>query len=222
MEYDKSKDQVRLMRNCIEFIGKEILEIGCGNGTISILLAKGAKTYTAVDPDPDAIAQARQHDSPVTFRTGSGQALDFPDHHFDLVLFTLSLHHQESAPALAEAFRVLKPGGHALVVEPNAEGEFQQFFNLFNDETEALEAAMAAVKTGPFTLLEKDHLELAVSFENTRDLCDYDFHQDRTAPENGEKILDLLCRLKGLDSPADIPDAPIDLVDRLRLFLLLK
>ncbi|WP_022664775.1 class I SAM-dependent methyltransferase [Desulfospira joergensenii] len=222
MEYDKNKDQVRFMHGAIDFSGKDILEIGCGNGSVSTYLAKGSGSYIAVDPDPAGIAQAKQLDTEINFQTGTGQALDFPDNCFDLVLFTLSLHHQESASALEEAFRVLKPGNHVLVVEPNARGEFELFFNLFDDETQALEAAEAAIRSSRFTLKNEDHFQVTASFESIQDLCEYDFNRELPGPADNQKILDLLCRVKSWASPAHIPDDPIDLVDELRVFLLEK
>lgn len=210
------------MHDAIDFSGKDILEIGCGNGRISSFLAKGSGSYIAVDPDPVCIEQAKQLDTKIIFQTGTGQALNFPDNRFDLVLFTLSLHHQDSAPALEEAFRVLKPGSHVLVVEPNARVAFELFFHLFNDETQALEAAEAAIRSSRFKLKIEDQIQVTASFENIRDLCEYDFGREFPDPADNRKILDLLCRVKGWGSPAHIPDDSIDLVDELRLFLLEK
>jgi ubiquinone/menaquinone biosynthesis C-methylase UbiE len=222
LEYDKDKDQIRFMHDAIDFSGKDILEIGCGNGSISSFLAEGSGSYIAVDPDPVCIEQAKQLDTKIIFQTGTGQALNFPDNRFDLVLFTLSLHHQDSTSALEEAFRVLKPGSHLLVVEPNARVAFELFFHLFNDETQALEAAEAAIRNSRFKLKIEDQIQVAASFENIRDLCEYDFGREFPDPAYNRKILDLLCRVKGWGSPAHIPDGPIDLVDELRLFLLEK
>jgi len=55
---------------------------------------------------------------------------DFPDGHFDLVVFTLSLHHQQSSLALGEAVRVLRKGGRVVIVEPKNGGEVGQVFGL--------------------------------------------------------------------------------------------
>ncbi|WP_319523604.1 class I SAM-dependent methyltransferase [uncultured Desulfosarcina sp.] len=210
------------MHDAIDFSGKDILEIGCGNGSISTCLAKGSGSYIAIDPDPVCIEQAKQLDTEIIFQTGTGQALNFPDNRFGLVLFTLSLHHQDSAPALEEAFRVLKPGSHVLVVEPNARAAFELFFNLFGDETQALEAAETAIRNSRFTLKNEDQFQVTASFENIRDLCEYDFGRELPDPADNQKILDLLCRVKNWVSPAHIPHVPIDLVDELRLFLLEK
>jgi len=222
LEYDKNKDQIRFMHDAIDFSGKDILEIGCGNGSISIYLAKGSGSYIAIDPDQVRIEQAKQLDTKIIFQTGTGQALNFPDNRFDMVLFTLSLHHQDSAPALEEAFRVLKPGSHVLVVEPNAKAEFELFFHLFGDETQALEEAEAAIRSSRFKLKIEDQSQVTASFENIRELCEYDFGREFPDPADNQKILDLLCRVKGWGPPAHIPDDPIDLVDELRLFLLEK
>ncbi len=77
---------------------------------------------------------------------------------FDLVLFTLSLHHQNSSAALKEAYRVLKNNGKLIIVEPLVKGELQQFFHLFDDETLEIQNAYRSLMDSAFTL--KDMLDI--------------------------------------------------------------
>lgn len=233
MEYDKDNIQVKTIHATIDFSQKHVLEIGCGNGKTSIHLARGTKTYTAIDPDREKINLAknlthekRSHD--ILFKVGSGQALEFEADFFDIVLFTLSLHHQDSRVALGEAFRVLKPDGNLLVVEPLANGEFQQFFHLFNDEIPALEAAISAVQTSSFDLVKKEKFHTIALFENIQDFLTYDFDRDKTGPEDDQKILDHLYLLqeKSSQHPASSspchPNGTLRLKDELQIFLLKK
>jgi ubiquinone/menaquinone biosynthesis C-methylase UbiE len=225
MEYDTDNIQVKTIHETIDFFQKHVLEIGCGNGETSLHLARGTRTYTAIDPDRAQINLARNltqkkgpHD--VVFQVGSGQFLEFEADFFDIVLFTLSLHHQDSRIALGEAFRVLKPGGSLLVVEPLANGEFQQFFHLFNDETPALGSAVTAVQTSQFDLVKKENFHTIVLFENIQDLLVYDFDRDRIGPEDDQKILDHLYSLKKKSSRH--PKGTLVLKDELQIFLLKK
>jgi len=220
MEYDIDGIQVKIIRGAIDFCQKHVLEIGCGDGTTSPHLALGTKTYTAIDPDRELITRARGLGHGVIFKVGSGQALEFDNGIFDIVLFTLSLHHQDSRIALKEAFRVLCPGGNLLILEPLTSGEFQQFFHLFDDETPALEAAVLAIRASKFDMIKRKKFHAIASFENIQDLLAYDFDRNRITLEDDKKILDLLCMLKG-SSTCKLQGA-IRLKDELQIFLLEK
>ncbi|MCG8620068.1 MAG: class I SAM-dependent methyltransferase [Desulfobacterales bacterium] len=223
MEYDINREQVRVMRKATTFDDKDILEIGCGDGKISPHLAEDSRSYTAIDPDGSSIERARAIRQPrtpvVLFKTGSGQALDFPDESLDLVLFTLSLHHQESMPALREAERVLRPDGRVLVVEPRADSDFQQFFHLFDDETEALEKAMEATLSGPFIPEDQNDFTVEAVFDDIADLCAYDFDRDNACEGDDIKIIDLLRETK---KSAIQENEKIVIQDRLNIFILRK
>lgn len=101
------------------------LEVGCGTGNLAILakrLHPGAD-MVGIDPDLRALARANRkagHAVPVRFDHGYGQNLPYPDASFDRVLSALMLHHldPEVKPRmLAEALRVLRPGGALYLVD---------------------------------------------------------------------------------------------------------
>ncbi|HYY09144.1 MAG TPA: class I SAM-dependent methyltransferase [Actinomycetota bacterium] len=102
----------------------EVLEVGCGPGRLSILLAKQGRDVIGLDLDPDMVERARgnaaaipwEADDQPSFVVGNAAALPFPDGAFDLVVSTLSMHHWDDAAAgLTEIARVLRPGGRALI-----------------------------------------------------------------------------------------------------------
>lgn len=108
--------------------GEQILEVGCGTGTLT--LAAGAKAgpqsqVTGVDIAPDMIETARRKalkaGLKVQFQVGRIEAIPFPDGQFDLVLSSLMLHHIHGDAAkqqgMQEILRVLKPGGRLLIVD---------------------------------------------------------------------------------------------------------
>ncbi|WP_163747898.1 class I SAM-dependent methyltransferase [Mycolicibacterium helvum] len=107
------------------FDGARVLEVGCGTGNVAIraIRAVPAAEVTALDPDPRALNRARRKagDRPgVHFEQGYAQQLRYAEGAFDRVLSSMMLHHLDhdvKAAALAEAFRVLKPGGEIHVVD---------------------------------------------------------------------------------------------------------
>lgn len=101
--------------------GLRVLEIGCGLGTDGAQFACAGANYTGVDLTEAAIELARKRfelfDLPGTFRTADAENLDFPDESFDLVYSHGVLHHTpDTARAVREVHRVLKPGGRAVVM----------------------------------------------------------------------------------------------------------
>ncbi|MBR1091457.1 class I SAM-dependent methyltransferase [Bradyrhizobium manausense] len=99
--------------------GMRLLDIGCGPGTITAALAEIVGTAMGVDIEPNAIAAARQLAAQsgatnLSFVEADMTALPFEDAAFDAVFFHAVLYHQGPAAltrTLAEARRVLKPGG---------------------------------------------------------------------------------------------------------------
>jgi ubiquinone/menaquinone biosynthesis C-methylase UbiE len=97
-----------------------VLDIGCGTGTLAILIKQThpGVDVTGLDPDAHALARAtrkaeRAH-APVRFERGFADALGYGDGTFDRVFSSMMFHHlgrQERTKALAEIRRVLKPRG---------------------------------------------------------------------------------------------------------------
>ena len=108
----------------------ELLDAGCGTGNYSAALAGLVGRVTAIDFSEGMLAIAKAklaHEARanrISFHQGSVDALPFPAQTFDAVMFNQVLHHLEDggdttyqghARALAEAHRVLRPGGVLLV-----------------------------------------------------------------------------------------------------------
>jgi ubiquinone/menaquinone biosynthesis C-methylase UbiE len=105
--------------------GARLLEVGCGPGRLSILLARRyGFDVTGLDLDPAMIERARANAE----RAGNGEggrpsfliadvsSLALPDASFDVIVSTLSMHHWTDPTAgLDEIGRVLRPNGRALV-----------------------------------------------------------------------------------------------------------
>jgi SAM-dependent methyltransferase len=101
--------------------GLKVLEIGCGLGTDGAQFAEAGADYTGVDLTDAAVDLARKRfelfDLPGKFQTADAENLDFADESFDLVYSHGVLHHTpETAKAIREVHRVLRPGGRAIVM----------------------------------------------------------------------------------------------------------
>jgi ubiquinone/menaquinone biosynthesis C-methylase UbiE len=107
------------------FDGAKVLEIGCGTGnlTTKVNRAQPGALLTGIDPDPRALARARRKArlaAGIQFDQGYAQDLRYADGSFDRVLSSMMLHHLDDdvkEAAIAEAFRVLRPGGSIHVVD---------------------------------------------------------------------------------------------------------
>ena len=171
-----------------------VLEIGCGSGRITSLLAAHTDQIIAIDPDPELIRQACSELPGVDFRLAKGENLPFSDHRFDLVLFTLSLHHQDSRAALSEATRVLKDGGRILVVEPAEDGEVERYFTLVHDEKKAKQNAQDAIHQSDLILEGSELISATWVFDDQDELCRslFDYYELPFNQEKARQISELL------------------------------
>lgn len=101
--------------------GRRVLDIGCGTGYGAAELTRTAAAVTAIDLSPEAVRWAREHTSaPVRFVASAGERLPFREAQFDLVTSFEVIEHIPDWPGLiAEARRVLAPGGQFVVSTPN-------------------------------------------------------------------------------------------------------
>ena len=112
----------------IQGVPRRILDLGCGTGTTTQMLKRrfpGAEVM-GLDLSPQMLVmadhKARAAAVEVTFRHGNAMATGLPAAAFDVVCATLLFHETPPAVAktiLAEAFRLLTPGGQLLVLDGN-------------------------------------------------------------------------------------------------------
>ena len=104
-----------------KFRGARLLEIGCGMGTDLLQFARGGACCTGIDLTPRSIEITRHrfrlYDADGAFMISDGEHLPFRDESFDVVYSNGVLHHTpDTAGAIREVHRVLRPGGTAKVM----------------------------------------------------------------------------------------------------------
>jgi len=93
---------------------RRILEIGCGTGTFSRLLAGRAEKVLAIDLSPQMIRLARERSKlypNIEFVRGDVMTYRLPDNQFDCIATLTTLHHLPTEPILRIIRKALKPGG---------------------------------------------------------------------------------------------------------------
>lgn len=104
-----------------EFAGARLLEVGCGMGTDLLQFARGGAQVTGVDLTPRSIEISRRHLAVYgehgDFAITDCETLPFAGDSFDVVYSNGVLHHTpDTAGAVREIHRVLRPGGLARVM----------------------------------------------------------------------------------------------------------
>lgn len=100
-----------------------VADLGAGEGTVSQLLARRVRSVIAVDNSEKMVAYgselARKHGvHNLEYRQGDLESVPIGDGAVDVAFFSQALHHaQHPAGAVAEAFRILKPGGRIVVLD---------------------------------------------------------------------------------------------------------
>lgn len=99
---------------------REALEVGCGAGAFSRVLAKSAERVLALDLSPNMIRVARERSARfpnIDFRVADVMAMELPAEKFDCVATVATLHHLPTAEALTKMGRALRVGGVLLVLD---------------------------------------------------------------------------------------------------------
>ncbi len=126
--------------------GMHVLDLGCGTGTLTILIKQShlmSHVY-GLDADPQILeiarSKAKQDETRITLEQGMAYQLPFPRAWFDRVLSSLVLHHltvDEKQLALSEVHRILRPGGKFVFLDFGVpRGAYAQLVAQFMRRTE--------------------------------------------------------------------------------------
>jgi SAM-dependent methyltransferase len=130
-----------ILAELFDLDGLRVIDAGCGDGKLVRLLAGRGAAAFGIEPNPAQVARARaaKPAGDEQYSLGGAEALPFDADAVDLVVFSNSLHHVPEAlrlPALREAARVVKSGGHVFVAEPMPGGAHKDLLAPVQDETE--------------------------------------------------------------------------------------
>jgi len=102
----------------------KVLDLGCGTGTLTIMLKRAHPTaeVTGLDGDPQVldIARDKSRSTDIQWDEGLASSLPYPDSVFDRVVTSLVIHHlvtDDKRRAFREIYRVLKPRGELHVLD---------------------------------------------------------------------------------------------------------
>lgn len=106
--------------------GMKVLDLGCGTGTLALMLleAHPGAAVTGMDIDPEILRLAQDKvdraGKSIVLRQGSATAPPFESNSFDRILTTLMLHHlstEQKRAALAASLALLAPGGEMHIAD---------------------------------------------------------------------------------------------------------
>lgn len=114
----------------------DVADLGAGEGTLSQLLAKNARSVIAVDISERMVEVGTQlaKDHPnLEYRLGDIEEPPIEDGSIDLAIFSQALHHANSPQrAVQSAYRILRPGGRIAILDLLAHS-FEQARELYAD-----------------------------------------------------------------------------------------
>jgi len=96
LRVDPEQNEVLALKTVTNWKNKRVLEIGCGDGRLTLRLAKLGAVVHANDPKPEAIAKARKSlpkrfAGKVRYKVGQAERLAYRDASFDAAVFAWSL-----------------------------------------------------------------------------------------------------------------------------------
>jgi SAM-dependent methyltransferase len=100
--------------------GAQALDLGCGTGAFSRLLARRYRRVLALDLSPRMVEVAKERSGAfpsIDFQVADATTFDFPPQRFDCVASIATLHHLPLEPMLSRVKGALRPGGVLLVLD---------------------------------------------------------------------------------------------------------
>ncbi|WP_068180808.1 class I SAM-dependent methyltransferase [Mycobacterium sp. UM_CSW] len=148
--------------------GGDVLEVAPGPGYLAIELAKdGTRRVTGLDISRTMVELARNNAAAAgveaDFHRGDASAMPFGDNSFDLVVCTAAFKNfTQPHQALEEIFRVLRPGGTALVVDLHKDAPMSEIRNYFRAMGLGLVDRWVTIATFRFMLLKRAYTRAQV------------------------------------------------------------
>lgn len=128
---------------------QHILEIGCGTGSFSRLLARRAERVLAIDLSPQMIRLARGRSQlypNIDFVTGDVMTCHLPDNQFDCIATLTTIHHLPLEPVLRKIRKALKPEGVFVCLDLYQRSDLNDL--LFDSVAYPADLFLRLIKTG--------------------------------------------------------------------------
>ncbi len=150
---ERTCPEVEIFESILDESHQEILELGCGDATLTRLIAEGGENRSVIACEVDEIQHHKNLEIDdlvnVRFMMAGSEDIPLEDNSIDMVFMFKSLHHvplEYTDQALAEVGRVLRPGGLAYISEPIFDGDFNDVLRIFHDEERVRYHAFQSVK----------------------------------------------------------------------------
>jgi SAM-dependent methyltransferase len=141
----------------------QLLDIGCGSGLFSTLATDAGARVTGIDASDELINEAKRRAPVITFITGDMEELPFADASFSIACgFNTFQYAANTANALAEANRILQPGGKLVAMIWGNKADCQAASYLKAVGSLLPPPPPTAAASGPFALSENHLLESMV------------------------------------------------------------
>ncbi|MFQ6548360.1 class I SAM-dependent methyltransferase [Aestuariibius sp. 2305UL40-4] len=138
--------------------GERILDVGCGNGTLTARLVESGATVTGLEPDPDLAAATRARSIQVLSQDAHEP---FGEATYDAVFSNAALHWMRNPErVIANAHRALRPGGR-FVAEQGGFGNVASISVAISAALEARDLPIAEPWDFPSPMLQRKRLEAA-------------------------------------------------------------
>jgi ubiquinone/menaquinone biosynthesis C-methylase UbiE len=210
-QYALPPNETWVRQAAIDKIGGQpnrILDLGCGTGSTTLMLKQTFPQAEVIGLDLSpymlvmADYKAKQAGVEIEWIHAKAEATDFPNERFDLVTISLLFHETPaivSGAILRECFRILVPGGSAIVLDGNQKTlrQTEWLTNIFEEpyiNNYAEESVDAWMGAAGFEAVQTDDVWMVhqvtrglkpLLVENTSSL-----HATRTLPENSEEVLE--------------------------------
>jgi len=162
--YSITRGSINFLNNYLldKYKEKKVLDYCCGDGNVSVFLAKNEIEVVGIDISEVSIQNSKNLakkegvENKVSFFVIDAEKTNFPDNYFDGILCTGVLHHLDIKRAFKEMARILKPEGSIICIEPLA---YNPIFQLYRKLTPHLRTKWEAEH-----ILTKKDINLAKNY----------------------------------------------------------